>query len=152
MKEIKYISKNAKETQKLGQKIAGRLWDKSWLLLSGELGAGKTCFTQGLAKGLGITVNISSPTFTLLKIYEEGKMPLYHLDAYRLEAAYQDVGFSDILGLKGVSVVEWPEFVQALLPDEYLKIDFSFLEAEKRELKITALGDKYTKLLEDLLC
>jgi len=147
-----YISDSADLTKKLGQKIGELLWEGSCVLLSGDLGAGKTCFTQGLAVGLGITRKVSSPTFTMLKVYNEGRLKLYHLDAYRLEGAFQDVGFSEFIGIEGVTAVEWPEFIEQLLPPEYLKISISYLGEEQRLLQIEAVGEQYCQLVRKVIC
>ena len=147
-----YISGGVFETQSLAASFGERLWEGSCILLCGDLGAGKTCFTQGLAKGLKIARTVSSPTFTLLKVYAEGRLVLFHLDAYRLENAFQDVGFSEFIGITGVSVIEWPENVRELLPREYLKVTIVFLEEDSRQLVFEAVGEKYEKLLEEVIC
>jgi len=150
--EREYISHDAFETKTLATAFGERLWEGSCILLSGDLGAGKTCFTQGLARGLGIKRTISSPTFTLLKVYEEGRLILYHLDAYRLEGAFQDVGFSEFIGIYGVTVIEWPENLKEILPREYLKITLVFREEDSRHLFFEAVGAEYERLLEETLC
>ncbi len=152
MLKKEFISVSAEATKELAEKFGKRLWEGSCLLLSGDLGAGKTCFTQGLGQGLNIKRKISSPTFTLLKVYQEGRLVLYHLDAYRLENAFQDVGFSEFIALLGVSVIEWPEYLEPLLPKEYLKIDFGLIAEDKRLLKLEAVGDAYCALLQEVLC
>ena len=152
MLEREYISESSYDTQALAVSFGERLWDGSCILLCGDLGAGKTCFTQGLGKGLGISRTISSPTFTLLKVYAEGRLVLYHLDAYRLEDGFQDVGFSEFIGINGVSVIEWPENISELIPQEYLRIIMVFLEEDKRQLVFQAVGEKYEKLIEEILC
>ncbi|MFV0255278.1 MAG: tRNA (adenosine(37)-N6)-threonylcarbamoyltransferase complex ATPase subunit type 1 TsaE [Erysipelotrichaceae bacterium] len=142
---------NSEETQDLASKIALKLWAGSTILLTGDLGAGKTCFTQGLARGLNIKKIVNSPTFTILKIYNEGRLPLYHLDAYRLSSGFQDVGFSELIEDDGVMVVEWPQYLQPLLPKQSLNINIEWLSADRRRITISATGDKYINLLEELL-
>ena len=90
-------------------------------LLDGDLGAGKTALTQGIAKGLGIRRAVTSPTFTIQKIYH-GRLNLYHIDAYRLENTQQDLGFDEFFYDDGLTVIEWAQFVPYLIPEEYLKI------------------------------
>ena len=108
MKELKVVTYAPDQTRELGKKL-GSLIDGSFLItLSGELGAGKTTFTQGLARGLEITRNVTSPTFTLMKSYK-GRLPLYHIDAYRLEDIDQDLGFEEYVDGDGVCVIEWSD-------------------------------------------
>jgi len=152
MLKKEYLSKNATMTKDLANKIGEKLWDGSCVLLSGELGAGKTCFTQGLARGLQIKRNITSPTFTIFKIYQDGRLPLFHIDAYRLENNFQDVGFSDYIGVNGVSAIEWPDYISQLLPAEYLKVTFNYVDEDIRLLKLEAQGESYCDLLEEVLC
>ena len=147
-----YYSSSSEMTKQLAKTLAEKLWCGSCLLLSGDLGAGKTTFTQGLALGLGVKRTVNSPTFTMLKVYEEGRLPLYHLDCYRLEGAFQDVGFSEFIAMEGVTVIEWPEFIVELLPKEYLKIEFKYIDEEKRSLLIRSEGESYTSLIEEVLC
>ena len=96
MEKIEIVTKNSQETKDLAAKLAKYLFEGSLITLSGQLGAGKTTFTQGLAKGLNIKKNVTSPTFNLLKIYN-GDLPLYHIDAYRLEGINQDLGFDEYI-------------------------------------------------------
>lgn len=92
-------------------------------MLDGDLGAGKTTFTKGLALGLGIKKNVKSPTFTIVREYHEGRLPLYHMDVYRLEdASADDIGLDEYFNGDGVSVVEWSQFIDDELPNEYLII------------------------------
>lgn len=151
-KEKEIISYSVDETHILAQEIAKRLWNKSCVLLSGDLGAGKTSLTQGIAKGLGIKRRITSPTFTLQKSYEDGRINLHHFDAYRLENSFQDIGFSEFIEEDGVCVIEWPEYITPLLPKEYLWIDIIILDENKRLLKIKAVGEKYEQLLKEIIC
>ena len=114
---------DAAETIAIGEKLAMSLQGGELILLDGDLGAGKTTFTKGLAKGLGITRNIKSPTFTLIREYSMGRLPLYHMDVYRLEeTGGADLGLEEYFNSSGVSVVEWSQFIQAELPSEYLLV------------------------------
>ncbi|MDI9540370.1 MAG: tRNA (adenosine(37)-N6)-threonylcarbamoyltransferase complex ATPase subunit type 1 TsaE [Bacillota bacterium] len=149
MKTVKVISKTALETKKLAERLAGFLFAGSLITLTGQLGAGKTTFTQGLGKGLNIEKNITSPTFTLLKIYQ-GDLPLYHIDAYRLEGLSQDLGFEDYIESDGVCVIEWSQFISDLLPEDRINIEINILEDDNRELLITASGEKYERILDKL--
>ena len=138
------------QTRALGKKL-GSLIDGSFLItLSGELGAGKTTFTQGLAKGLDIVRNVTSPTFTLMKSYK-GRLPLYHIDAYRLEDIDQDLGFEEYIDGDGVCVIEWADFIENVLPQDKLSINLTINDDDSRMLVFTADGERYEEVL-DRLC
>lgn len=149
MKELKVVTYAPDQTRELGKKL-GSLIDGSFLItLSGELGAGKTTFTQGLARGLEITRNVTSPTFTLMKSYK-GRLPLYHIDAYRLEDIDQDLGFEEYVDGDGVCVIEWSNFIEDVLPEERLSINLTINDDDSRMLVFSAYGDKYEEVLERL--
>ena len=122
------------------------------ILLNGDLGAGKTSLTQGIAKGLGITRNVTSPTFNILKCYFNKPLNLYHIDAYRLEGLHQELGFDEFLQDDGLTVIEWSEFVPELIPDHYLSISISLCEGDKRQFVFEANGKEYESLLEEIVC
>lgn len=145
-----YISKSYEDTQNLAYNIGLKINEPMVFLLSGDLGSGKTTFTQGLAKGLEITKTISSPTFTIMKNYK-GRMILNHIDAYRLESHHQDLGFDELIGSTGVTVIEWPDYLEELFPEEYLRIDIKSISKNRRKLIFNPIGLKYEKLIEDLL-
>lgn len=149
MKELKVITNTAEETRSLAQKLGRNIEDSFLITLSGELGAGKTTFTQGLAKGLEITRNVTSPTFTLMKNYK-GRLPLYHIDAYRLEDIDQDLGFEEYIDGDGVCVIEWANFIENVLPDEYLNIDLTINDDDSRTIIFRARGSKYEEVLDKL--
>jgi len=142
------------------------------LLLDGQLGTGKTTFTQGLARGMGIAEIVSSPTFTLLKEYHRHPVPvtqpgqdtlpaqtsqqrsgltLYHFDLYRLEDPEEiiDLGFEDYFNSSGVSVVEWADKADLLWPDQHLRIHLKMMSETKRGLLLTAIGLRYCQLLHE---
>ena len=149
MKELRVVTYAPDQTRALGKKL-GSLIDGSFLItLSGELGAGKTTFTQGLARGLEITRNVTSPTFTLMKSYK-GRLPLYHIDAYRLEDIDQDLGFEEYVDGDGVCVIEWSNFIEGVLPEERLSINLTISDDDSRMLVFSAYGDKYEEVLERL--
>lgn len=119
-----YETYSAEETERIGIQIAKQAQTGSVYALAGDLGAGKTAFTQGIAKGLGITEAVCSPTFTLVQIYEEGTMPLYHFDVYRItdiEEMYE-IGFEDYFYGNGLTVIEWAELVEEVLPPVYQQV------------------------------
>ena len=109
MKDLSLITKSADETRELGAKIGKHSEAGMVILLDGDLGAGKTCLTQGIAKGLDISRSVTSPTFTIQKIYH-GRLLLNHIDAYRLEGVHQDLGFDEYLNDEGLTVIEWSQF------------------------------------------
>ena len=142
------IIHSAQETIRLGEKLAAHLEEGMTVLLEGDLASGKTTFTKGIGKGLGIRRPISSPTFNILKIYH-GDKTLYHIDAYRLENSDYDLGL-DEFSEDGITVVEWPEYYTKYLPEEYLKVRFAYLSDNEREIIFEAYGDRYERLLDEL--
>ena len=119
--------------------------------LVGPLGAGKTCFVQGLARGLGVTGYVRSPTFILIHEYA-GPVPLYHVDLYRVDPADLDgLGLEEILEGGGVTAIEWADRAAGALPAEQLSVEFAFGEKESdRLLRLEARGDRYRVILEDM--
>ncbi len=113
-----YETNAAEETFAVGKKLGEAAKAGDVLALHGDLGVGKTVFTKGFAKGLGITEPVNSPTFTILQIYNEGRLPLYHFDVYRIEEPeeMEEVGFDDYIYGDGVSMIEWPERIEEILP------------------------------------
>ena len=148
---VKFAVKSANELQYIAQRMAKFLFPGAFLALNGDLGAGKTTFTQGLAKGLGVEEEISSPTFTIIKQYDELELPLYHMDVYRLERAeeMEDLGYEEYFYGNGVTVVEWAENIKELWPKEYLEIRFNYAP-EGRILEINPKGRKYEEIIEEL--
>lgn len=144
-----FKTKSVKETQEIAYRLAKLLHPSSVLTLEGNLGAGKTAFTKGLAKGLGIKRNVNSPTFTIVKEYK-GDMPLYHMDVYRLENSEEDIGFSEYFSGEGVSVVEWAQFIEWYLPEERLEINIEYIDEDSRKLHFKAIGERYEKILHEL--
>lgn len=119
--------------------------------LVGPLGSGKTCFVQGLARGLGVSGYVRSPTFILVHEYR-GPVPLYHLDFYRLTPSdVAELGLEEIIEGKGVTAIEWAEHAEGVLPPEYLRVEFAFGEGESdRLLQVSARGDRYRSIVEDV--
>lgn len=115
---------SAEETYTLGKKLGEQAKPGQVYTLIGDLGVGKTVFTQGVADGLGITEPINSPTFTIVQIYEEGRMPFYHFDVYRIGDVEEmdEVGFDDYVYGDGVTMIEWANLIQEILPEKYTQI------------------------------
>lgn len=147
---MKIEIKSKKESELFGEKLGQLCFEGMCVTLNGDLGAGKTTLTKSIGKGLGITKTISSPTFTILKIYQ-GNLPLYHIDAYRLEGLDQDLGFEEMLEGDGVAIVEWGEFIESILPKERLDITIYAGNEEERTFEIHAIGKRYEEILEKLV-
>ena len=145
---MKFICKSKEETQELGRLLAKFSFVKEVVTLKGQLGAGKTTFSQGFASGLGIKGVINSPTFNIVKCYFDSIIPLYHIDAYRLEDLHQDLGLEEYIEGDGVSLVEWAEFISEVIPSELLKINIEILENEERLVTMEPIGSKYEELLK----
>ena len=118
------ITQSAAETRALGQWLAGQLLPGDVVLLEGELGAGKSELARGIARGLGVTETVTSPSFTILNVYESGRAPLYHFDWYRIEDEEElwELGLQDYLGRDGIALIEWPERAPGWIPETCLEI------------------------------
>ena len=138
------------ETQELALKLAELVAPQDTITLEGDLGAGKTTFTQSFAKGLGIKRNVNSPTFTIMKQYE-GRIPLNHLDVYRLEDSDEDLGWDEIFYGDAVTVVEWAHLIEEDLPKERLAIEITRIDDTSRKFLFKPMGEKYVRLCEELL-
>lgn len=114
----------AKDTYELGEKIGQMAKPGMVISLTGDLGVGKTVFTQGLAKGLGIEEPVNSPTFTIVQVYEEGRLPLYHFDVYRIGDIEEmdEIGYEDYIYGEGVSLIEWANLIEEILPEHFTEI------------------------------
>lgn len=135
------------ETQKIGYKLAKYIKPNSVILLDGDLATGKTTFTQGLAKGLGVNEQVNSPSFVIMKGYEGKDGPFFHLDLYRLDGIGYDFDLEEYYD-DSVAVIEWPYQVKELLPKEYLLIKFTRLSENERKLEFLPVGKKYIEVLQ----
>ena len=115
---------NAEETFKLGVKIGEQARPGEIYTLNGDLGVGKTVFTQGVARGLGIEEPVNSPTFTIVQVYDDGRMPFYHFDVYRIGdiTEMDEIGYEDYIYGEGVSLIEWANLIEEILPKERIEI------------------------------
>lgn len=147
------ISDSPDETRAIAERIGRAAQPGDVILLVGELGAGKTVFSQGLARGLGIDVPVNSPTFVLLHEYR-GRLTLYHYDLYRLSNIEETVSreWQEFLYGDGVSVVEWANRAEALLPREHLLIEFSIESETRRLLALSGAGKRHLELLSAAQC
>jgi tRNA threonylcarbamoyladenosine biosynthesis protein TsaE len=150
MRRYEIISHSPKETMDFAIKLAEKLQRKDVITLEGDLGAGKTTFTKGLAKGLGIERNVNSPTFTIIKEYK-GRLPLYHMDVYRLEDTFEDLGFDEYFDGDGVTVVEWAHLIQEQLPPELLKIHIYHHGESERKIVLEPIGKRYEELCKEII-
>lgn len=150
MKEtFEYISHSPEETEQFATRL-GELAEKGNVItLSGDLGVGKTHFTKGLAKGLDIKRTVNSPTFTIIKEYA-GRLPLYHIDAYRVEDEWEELGLEEYFYGDGVTVIEWPMMIEEQLPDERLNITITRIGDTERKLTFVPVGNHYIKICEEL--
>ena len=114
----------AKDTYELGEKIGQMAKPGMVISLTGDLGVGKTVFTQGLAKGLGIEEPVNSPTFTIVQVYEEGRLPLYHFDVYRIGDIEEmdEIGYEDYFYGEGVCLIEWADLIREILPEQMCRV------------------------------
>lgn len=143
------FSHNEEELINWGQRLGSLLQEQDVLVLTGDLGAGKTTFTKGLAQGLGIKQMIKSPTYTIVREYE-GRLPLYHLDVYRIGEDPDSIDLDDFLFGEGVTVIEWGELLGDSLPDDCLKLTL-VKKDDGRELVFESQGRRSQELLEELL-
>nr|WP_106781565.1 tRNA (adenosine(37)-N6)-threonylcarbamoyltransferase complex ATPase subunit type 1 TsaE [Lysinibacillus timonensis] len=138
------------DTNRIAHKLADLLEPQDVITLEGDLGAGKTTFTQSLAKGLGIARTVNSPTFTIMKQYE-GRLSLNHLDVYRLADSDEDLGWDEIFYGDSVTVVEWAHLIEEYLPEERLSIVIKRIDENKRKFILKPIGKRYEELCKELL-
>ena len=131
------------ETKALGQRIASFLKPGDVLLLTGDLGAGKTTLTSGIGEGLNVNEEVLSPTFNILKCYFHGRIPFYHIDAYRLEGQNIEIGLDEVIEGDGACVIEWPQFIEPLLPDDPLTIEIYNRGENTREFVFSCPTSRY---------
>ncbi len=149
---VDLISSSPEETQQLGARLGQLAAAGDLICLEGELGSGKTCLVQGLGRGLGIKEPIHSPTFILANEHRGERVPLFHLDVYRVRSAAEAIGFGleDYIDGDGVCVIEWAEKIREALPPERLWITFRHWAESKRGLQLQASGARYVELLNEL--
>ena len=137
---MKYLTKSPGETLKLGFELGKKLKPGTVVALTGELGSGKTVFTKGIAKALGVKEYeyVNSASFIIVKCYESKKMPLYHFDLYRLKSSkdLDTIEYEEYFYSKGISVIEWADRARDVLPEKYINVKFKHMGEDKREIKI----------------
>ena len=133
---MEHVTNSPEETEALGEMLAGRLEPGTVIAFTGDLGAGKTAFVRGLARGLGIAERVTSPTFTIVNEYEGGRLPLFHFDMYRLGSADElfDIGWEDYLARGGVCAVEWSEHAEGAFEEEPIWVDIRRGESDEQRV------------------
>ncbi len=150
MQKYELVSKGTEETHAIAKKLGKLLQKNDIILLEGDLGAGKTTFTKGLAVGLDIVKTVNSPTFTIIKEYT-GRLPLYHMDVYRVQDAFEDLGFDEYFDGDGVTVIEWAHLIEEQLPENRLTISLYHEGDERRKLVLQPAGERYEVLCKEFL-
>ena len=138
MGEMLTVTNSASETRALGERLAAGLRPGDTVILEGELGAGKSELARGIARGLGVTETVTSPSFTILNVYESGRCPLYHFDWYRLESEEElyELGMDEYLGGDGIAVVEWAERCPDAVPEDCIRIRLEATGEETRRITV----------------
>ena len=149
--DYKITTKDEMDTLLLAQNIESEKFPDMVICLIGELGSGKTVFVKGFAQALGINETITSPTFTIVKEYESGELPLYHMDVYRLEDNKDNVGLTDYFNKGGITIIEWADMIESELPEERLDIRFRVVDENTRVLTFIPHGKAYEDLCESVL-
>ena len=143
MSEIKIITTSDEETKALGVRLATILPNGATLALLGDLGAGKTTLVRGVARGLNIQEVVQSPTFNIMKIYLKGDRPLIHIDAYRLADINTDIGLDEYIGYEsGITMIEWPLYIEKLLPINTIYLTIKHMGEDNREIVISSNDEK----------
>jgi len=145
------ITKSPEETKKLGKELSKLVKPGDLIAFYGELGAGKTCFIQGISQELEVKGYVTSPSFTIVNEYQ-GRIPIYHFDLFRLDNTEEilELGYEEYFYGEGLTVIEWAERIEQLLPKEYLKIDIKFKDRNQRTISFIPQGDRFNNFLEEL--
>ena len=150
---LKIISRDTEDTKRIGEVLSSYLFPGAIICLSGNLGAGKTAFVQGIGRGIGITEPITSPTYTIINEYYSARIPLYHFDVYRLGDSDEmlELGCDEYFFGKGITVVEWADNVRDIIPAQRFWINILYREdLRERDIIIEAQGEIYKRILEEM--
>ena len=151
MEEIRFQTHSLEETKNIGSLLASNLFKGAVITLSGDLGAGKTTFTGGVAKALGIDEKVTSPTFNIMKCYFHARIPLFHIDAYRLEEGTNtDIGLEEFIEGDGVCLIEWPKYISHLIPEDTISIKISNLGDDNRLFEFESDSEIYEDIFKML--
>ena len=148
--DYRITTKSSKETFEIAQNIESEKFPNMIICLIGDLGSGKTIIAKGIAHALGIE-DVTSPTFNLIKEYNNGELPLYHMDLYRLEGNIENTGLTDYFNKGGVVVIEWADMIKDYLPKERLDIRIKIVDENTRVLIFEPNGEKYENICEAIL-
>ena len=148
--EIKVVSNSVIDTNKLSNLVASKLVGGDVVLLTGDLGAGKTTFVKGIGKSLGIKEDIGSPTFNILKCYFNVTPNLFHIDAYRLEDTNKDIGLEEFIESDGITMIEWPIYIKELIPDVHLEISIKNIGENNREFTFKSESEHFFELINSV--
>jgi len=146
--EYSFVSKSKEETRKLGAFLAPKFVPGDVVLLKGDLGAGKTTLTSGVAEALHVQDDVISPTFNIMKCYFKGTLPLYHIDAYRLDHQNIELGLDEYIEGDGVCFIEWPQYIKPLLPDETLSITLKNIGGDDREITLESNSKHFDDMVK----
>ena len=149
--DYKYISLSESDTISLAENIEGEKFPGMVISLIGELGSGKTVFTKAFANSLGITEPVTSPTFNIIKEYNDGELPLYHMDVYRVDGNVKDLNLDEYFYGNGITIVEWGDMIGEFLPEERLDIIFKVNGEDKRTIVLKPYGKKYEDICEAVI-
>lgn len=148
--QYKITTYDEEETIELAQNIESEKFANMVICLEGDLGSGKTVFAKAFALAMGITENITSPTFNIIKEYQSD-MKLFHMDVYRLSDIKQDIGIEEYFTKRGICIIEWSDLIEDILPKNRLKIRIKMINEDTRQFIITPYGSKYVDLCERVL-
>ena len=149
--DYKYSALSESDTIALAENIESEHFPGMVICLNGELGSGKTVFTKAFASALGITDDVTSPTFNIIKEYHNGELPLYHMDVYRLDGDIKELGLDEYFDGDGVTIVEWADMIEKSLPKERLDIDIHVTSEDGRVFNLKPHGKKYEDICEAIL-
>ena len=149
--DYKITTNKEEETIEIAQNIESEKFPNMVICLNGELGSGKTIFTKGFAEALGIDENITSPTFNIIKEYNNEEMNLYHMDLYRLEGDVRNLGLEEYFEKGGVVIIEWADMIEEYLPEERLEIKFKVVDEDTRVLIFKPYGTRYEEICGAIL-
>ena len=149
--DYKFTSRCEEDTMELAENIESEKFPGMVICLNGDLGSGKTVFVKGFASSLGLTENITSPTFNIVKEYEGGEMKLNHMDVYRIDETDQTIDFQDYFKQDAVTIIEWAELIQDKLPDERLDITIKIVNENTRVFVFKPYGQEYEDVVNSVL-
>lgn len=149
--ENKITTYSEKETIEVAQNLESEKFPNMVICLEGDLGSGKTIFTKGFAQALGIEETVTSPTFNIIKEYNSGELPLFHMDVYRLDGKVDDLGIDDYFKKGGITIIEWSDMIKDYLPEERLDIKIKVLDENTRTLTFVPHGRSYEDICGAIL-